>query len=74
MIVPPPPPTYALAPGIPPLTPGQQEALESCLAALTGRVGAVLVVGAETRGAHHVVEVATAAGTLLVVEGVTGPG
>lgn len=68
MIVPPPPPTYCLAPHLPRLDPGQQAALDACLGALTGRVASVVVVAATTTGAHHVLELATAAGTLLAIE------
>ena len=40
MLIPPPLPTYTLAPDLAALRPGQQAALETCLAALTGRLAA----------------------------------
>jgi hypothetical protein len=72
LLVPPPHPSYTLAPGLPPLGPGQQAALQACLAALTGRVGGVLVTAAGTNATHHVIELMTASGTLLVLERVSG--
>jgi hypothetical protein len=59
-------------PGLLPLEPGQQAALEACLAALTGRVCGVVVTAAGTTLTHHVVELLTSAGALLVLERV-GP-
>lgn len=72
MIVPPPPPAYTLAPGVAPLEPGQQSALDACLAQLTGRLGGVVVTWAATGDSHHVIELLTPAGTLLVVARLTG--
>ncbi len=66
--MPPPTPSYTLAPGVGPLTLGQQSTLDACLLALTGRVGGVLVTSALTTATHHVIELATAAGTLLALE------
>lgn len=71
MIVPPPTPTYTLAPDVGPLLPGQQAALDACLTALVGRVNGVLVVSAGTSESHHVIELLTPAGTLLVLERVS---
>lgn len=68
MLVPAPPPTYTLAPGMSPLSAGQQAALEACLSALTGRLSAVLVTTACTTGSHHLIELHTPAGTLMVME------
>lgn len=68
MLVPAPRPAYTLAPGVGPLDPGQQEALEACLAALTGRVSGVVVTAAGTTLSHHVIELMTPAGALLVLE------
>lgn len=68
MLVPSPPPTYTLAPGLGPLDAGQQAALDACLSALTGRITGVVVTAAGTTLSHHVIEIATPAGTLLVLE------
>lgn len=68
MLVPPPLPAYTLAPDLPDLRPGQQRALEACLGALTGRLSGVVVTRADTTQSHHVIELATPAGTLLVME------
>ena len=68
MLIPPPLPTYTLAPDLPPLRPGQQAALETCLDALTGRLSGVVVIAAGTTLSHHVIELLTPAGTLLVLE------
>ena len=62
VIVPPPTPSYTLAPGVGPLTLGQQSTLDACLVALTGRVGGVFVTSARTTATHHAIELATAAG------------
>jgi hypothetical protein len=74
VIVPPPTPAYTLAPDLAPLEPGQQAVLDACLSALTGRLDGVLVTAAGTSGTHHVIELLTPAGTLLVLERVTGAG
>ena len=71
MLVPAPPPAYTLAPGVGPLDEGQQIALDACLAALTGRLSAVVVTAAGTTISHHVIELMTAAGSMLVLERVT---
>jgi hypothetical protein len=68
VLVPPPAPSYTLAPDIGPLTPGQEATLDACLAALTGRVGGVVVTSAVTTATHHVVELVTPAGTLIALE------
>lgn len=68
MLVPAPLPAYTLAPGIGPLDAGQQIALEACLAALTGRVTGVVVTAAGTTLTHHVIELMTPAGAMLVLE------
>ena len=68
MIVPPPPPAYTLSPDVAPLTAGQQAALEACLAGFTGRLSGVVVTAAATTLSHHVIELATPAGSLLVME------
>ena len=68
MLVPAPPPAYTLAPGVGPLEPGQQRALEACLAALTGRMTGVVVTAAGTTLSHHVLELLTPAGAMLVLE------
>lgn len=71
VLVPSPLPTYTLAPGMAPLPAGQQAALEGCLATLTGRLSGVLVTAARTTASHHLIELHTPAGTLLVVERVS---
>ncbi len=68
MIVPAPPPTYTLSPHLPPLEPGQQAVLDACLDALTGRLTGVVVTAAGTTPTHHVIWLATHAGSLLVTE------
>jgi hypothetical protein len=68
VLVPAPLPAYTLAPGVGPLEPGQQVALEACLAALTGRLTGVVVTAAGTTLSHHVIELLTPAGSLLVLE------
>lgn len=68
MLIPPPPPTYTFAPGVGPLTPGQADALESALIALTGRLSGVVVTGARSSASHHVIELLTPAGTMLAME------
>jgi hypothetical protein len=68
LLIPSPPPTYTLAPGLGPLDRGQQAALDACLSALTGRLTGVVVTAAGTTLGHHVIELATPAGTLLVLE------
>jgi len=71
VLVPVPPPTYTLAPGLRPLTPGQQAALDACLASLTGRLSGVLVVSAATSSSHHLIELITPGGTMLAMERIT---
>lgn len=68
MLVPAPLPSYTLAPGVGPLDTGQQAALEACLGALTGRLTGVVVTAAGSTLSHHVIELMTPAGTLLVLE------
>ena len=68
MLIPPPLPTYTLAPGLPDLRTGQQHALEAALGGLTGRVHGVVVTAVGTTLSHHVIELMTSAGTLLVLE------
>jgi hypothetical protein len=68
VIVPPPAPSYTLAPDVGPLTTGQQATLDACLAALTGRVAGVVVASARTTATHHVVELVTPAGTMIALE------
>lgn len=68
MLVPAPLPPYTLAPGVSPLDEGQRAALEACLAALTGRVGGVVVTAVGTTATHHVIELMTSAGAILVLE------
>lgn len=68
MIIPAPPPAYTLSPHLPPLDPGQQAVLDACLDALTGRLSGVVVTAAGTTETHHVIQLATHIGPLLVVE------
>lgn len=68
MLIPPPIPAYTLSPDIGPLSADQERALERCLASLCGRVAGVLVTAIRTTDLHQVVELATAAGPLLVLE------
>ena len=74
MLVPPPAPSYTLAPDVGPLTRGQQATLDACLSALTGRVAGVVVTSASTTATHHVVELMTPAGTLIALERAAPPG
>jgi hypothetical protein len=71
VLVPPPPPAYTLSPDVGSLTAGQQAALEACLAGFTGRLTGVVVTAAATTLSHHMIELATPAGSLLVMERVT---
>lgn len=73
MLVPSPPPSYTLAPDVGALEPGEQAALDACLAALTGRLTGVVVTAAGTTLSHHVIELSTPAGSLLVLERVAAP-
>ena len=68
MIVPPPAPSYTLAPDLGPLSPGQRLALEACLTALTGRLAGVFVTAAVSTETHHVIELMTPAGSLIALE------
>jgi hypothetical protein len=68
VIVPPPAPSYTLAPDLGPLSPGQRLALEACLTALTGRLAGVLVTAAVSTETHHVIELITPAGSLIALE------
>ena len=68
MLIPPPLPTYTLAPDIDDLGAGQQHALEAALGGLIGRVHGVVVTAVGTTLSHHVIELMTSAGTLLVLE------
>jgi hypothetical protein len=63
-----PPPTYTLSPHLARLTPAQQAVLDACLDALTGRLSGVVVTAAGTTETHHVIQLATHAGPLLVTE------
>ncbi len=68
VLVPPPLPTYTLSPDLEPLLAGQQRALEAALGGLLGRVHGVVVTAVGTTLSHHVIELMTSAGTLLVLE------
>lgn len=68
MLVPSPLPAYTLSPDVPRLTAGQQAALEACLSGLTGKLTGVVVTAAGTTLSHHMVELATPAGSLLILE------
>jgi hypothetical protein len=68
VLVPPPLPSYTLSPDLEPLRNGQQRALEAALGGLMGRVHGVVVTAVGTTLSHHVIELMTSAGTLLVLE------
>ena len=68
MLVPSPPPAYTLSPDVPALTSGQQAALEACLTGFTGKFTGVVVTAAGTTLSHHMIELATPAGSLLILE------
>jgi hypothetical protein len=68
VLIPAPPPTYTLSPHLTTLTPAQQSVLDACLDALTGRLSGVVVTAAGTTATHHVIQLATHAGPLLVTE------
>lgn len=68
VLVPIPLPTYTLAPDLAPLEGGEQRALEAALGGLTGRLHGVVVTAVGTTLSHHVIELMTSAGTLLVLE------
>ena len=68
MLIPAPPPTYTLSPHLSTLTPSQQAVLDACLDALTGRLAGVVVTAAGTTATHHVIQLATHAGPILVTE------
>jgi hypothetical protein len=68
VLVPPPLPSYTLSPDLEPLRGGQQRALEAALGGLMGRVHGVVVTAVGTTLSHHVIELMTSSGTLLVLE------
>ena len=68
MLVPPPLPSYTHSTDHAPLRNGQQRALEAALGGLMGRVHGVVVTAVGTTLSHHVIELMTSAGTLLVLE------
>lgn len=68
MLVPPSPPSYTLAPDLPELGDDQLRALDACLLALTGRHAGVLVTGVGTTLDHHVIELTTPTGSLMVIQ------
>jgi hypothetical protein len=68
VIVPAPPPTYTLSPHLAPFDPALQAVLDACLDAFTGRLSGVVVTAAGTTATHHVIQLATQAGPLLVTE------
>ena len=68
MLTPTPRPAYTLSPDVPALTGGQQAALDACLSGFTGRLTGVVVTAAGTTLSHHMIELATPAGSLLILE------
>ncbi|MCC6832757.1 MAG: hypothetical protein IT200_15560 [Thermoleophilia bacterium] len=68
MIVPPPPPAYTLSPALEDLDEDTIAVIERCVAALTGQVGAVVVIGVGATEQHVVIELATAVGPVLLLE------
>jgi hypothetical protein len=68
MLIPPPPPAYTLSPALSDLSTGQDAALGRALSAMTGSVSGVLVTAARSTALHHVLELATSEGPVLVIE------
>lgn len=68
MIVPPPPPAYTLSPALEDLDEDTIAVIERCVAALTGQVGAVVVIGVGVTEQHVVIELATSAGAVFLLE------
>jgi hypothetical protein len=68
VLVPPPAPAITLSPELEDVDPDTYAVIERCVAALTGHVGGVLVTGIGCTGRHVVVEVATAVGSVLLME------
>ncbi|MFN8111445.1 MAG: hypothetical protein U0Y82_16630 [Thermoleophilia bacterium] len=68
MLVPPPPPAYTLSPALDDLDQDTLAVIERCLAALTGQVGGVLVVGVGATDRHVIVDVTTPNGSVLLME------
>lgn len=71
MLIPPPRPAYTLSPSLGDLSPSEHRALGRALSALTGTVSGVLVTAVRTTPLHHLLELSTVAGTVLVVERAT---
>ena len=74
MLIPAPPPTHTLSPHLAPLDPAQQAVLDACLDAFTGRLCGVVVTAVGTTATHHVLQLATHAGPVLVTERVDSQG
>lgn len=68
MIVPPPPPVYTLAPDMDEIDGHERALLDRCLASLTGLADGLLVTRIGRTQDHHVVEVETTHGPLLLLE------
>ena len=68
MIVPPPPPAYTLSPALEDIDDDTIAVIERCVAALTGQVGAVVVIGVGATEQHVVIELATAVGPVFLME------
>ncbi|MDH3226429.1 MAG: hypothetical protein OEM67_04990 [Thermoleophilia bacterium] len=63
-----PEPTYTLAPEVENLDPEQRRALDAVTGYLSGRVGGAIVVRVVTTEQHHVFELETSLGPVLVLE------
>lgn len=61
-----PTPPYAVSPHHPPLSAGQERALASALAPRLRDGGAVVITACSTED-HHLIELTTAAGPMLIV-------
>ncbi|MGI9539414.1 MAG: hypothetical protein ACR2N6_04620 [Miltoncostaeaceae bacterium] len=68
MIVPPPQPVYTLAPDMDEIDAHERALLDRCLSSLTGLADGLLVTRIGRTQDHHVVEVETTHGPLLLLE------
>ena len=68
MIVPPPQPVYTLAPDMDEIEGDQRALLDRCLSSLTGLADGLIVTRIGRTHDHHVVEIETAHGPLLLLE------
>ena len=68
VIIPLPLPRYSLAPDVPSLETAPRAAVERCLRSVVGLAGAALVMDVTTTAEHHVIDLQTEAGRLLLLE------